>query len=147
MPKLSVNIVSYRNDKTGETWNGTRSCCCCRSRRIGWCFRDHCPSSGKTAGMCRTEICTCFGRQSRTKLNMEMAATDEMQRDSAQVKPNFSTLVPEKREELTTEGGLEVASRVDFLKSYVARLQQGGIMSVSSLTLMKANCCFQNNRH
>ncbi len=64
----------------------------------------------------------------QTKLNMEMAATDEMQRIALEVKPNFSTLVPEKREELTTEGGLEVASRVDFLKSYVARLQQGGII-------------------
>jgi pyridoxine 5-phosphate synthase len=35
--------------------------------------------------------------------------------------------VPEKREELTTEGGLEVASRVDFMKAYISRLQQGGI--------------------
>lgn len=64
----------------------------------------------------------------QTKLNMEMAATDEMQRIALEIKPDFSTLVPEKREELTTEGGLEVASRIDFLKSYVARLQQGGII-------------------
>jgi len=64
----------------------------------------------------------------RTKLNMEMAATNEMQRIAIEMKPDFSTLVPEKREELTTEGGLEVASRIDFLKSYVARLQQGGII-------------------
>jgi pyridoxine 5-phosphate synthase len=63
----------------------------------------------------------------QTKLNMEMAATEEMQRIALEVKPDVSTLVPEKREELTTEGGLEVASRIDFLKSYVARLQQGGI--------------------
>ena len=53
----------------------------------------------------------------QTKLNLEMAATDEMQRIALEVKPDFSTLVPEKREELTTEGGLEVASRIDFLKS------------------------------
>ena len=64
----------------------------------------------------------------QTKLNMEMAATEEMQRIALNIKPNFSTLVPEKREELTTEGGLEVASRVDFLKAYVARLQEGGII-------------------
>jgi pyridoxine 5-phosphate synthase len=63
----------------------------------------------------------------QTKLNMEMAATEEMQRIALEVKPDFSTLVPEKREELTTEGGLEVATRVDFLKSYIARLQEGGI--------------------
>src|SRR5512135_627183 len=48
----------------------------------------------------------------QTKLNMEMAATDEMGRIARQIKPDFSTLVPEKREELTTEGGLEVASRI-----------------------------------
>lgn len=64
----------------------------------------------------------------QTKLNMEMAATEEMQRIALEVKPNFSTLVPEKREELTTEGGLEVASRVDFMKFFINRLQQGGII-------------------
>ena len=64
----------------------------------------------------------------QTKLNMEMAATEEMQRIALEVKPDFTTLVPEKREELTTEGGLEVASRVDLLKAYISRLQQGGIL-------------------
>jgi pyridoxine 5-phosphate synthase len=64
----------------------------------------------------------------QTKLNMEMAATDEMQRIALDIKPDFSTLVPEKREELTTEGGLEVAARIDFMKAYVGRLRQGGIM-------------------
>jgi len=64
----------------------------------------------------------------QTKLNLEMAATDEMQRIALEVKPNITTLVPEKREELTTEGGLEVASRTDFMKSYIHRLQQGGIV-------------------
>lgn len=64
----------------------------------------------------------------QTKLNLEMAATDEMQRIALEVKPNITTLVPEKREELTTEGGLEVASRTDFMKSYISRLQTGGIV-------------------
>lgn len=64
----------------------------------------------------------------QTKLNLEMAATDEMQRIALEVKPDFSTLVPEKREELTTEGGLEVATRIDFMKSYISRLQQGGVI-------------------
>jgi len=64
----------------------------------------------------------------QTKLNLEMAATEEMQRIALEVKPELSTLVPEKREELTTEGGLETASRIDFLKAYVGRLQQGGII-------------------
>jgi pyridoxine 5-phosphate synthase len=64
----------------------------------------------------------------QTKLNLEMASTDEMQRIALEVKPDLTTLVPEKREELTTEGGLEVASRIDFMKAYVGRLQQGGII-------------------
>jgi pyridoxine 5-phosphate synthase len=63
----------------------------------------------------------------QTKLNLEMAATEEMQRIALEVKPDFSTLVPEKREELTTEGGLEVASRIDFMGSYINRLRQAGI--------------------
>ena len=64
----------------------------------------------------------------QTKLNLEMAATEEMQRIALKVKPEITTLVPEKREELTTEGGLEVASRTDFMKSYINRLQHGGIV-------------------
>jgi pyridoxine 5-phosphate synthase len=63
----------------------------------------------------------------QTKLNMEMAATDEMSLIAREIKPDFSTLVPEKREELTTEGGLEVASRIEFMKSYISNLQEAGI--------------------
>jgi pyridoxine 5-phosphate synthase len=56
-----------------------------------------------------------------------MAATVEMQRIALEAKPEITTLVPEKREELTTEGGLEAASRIDFLKEYIGPLQQAGI--------------------
>jgi pyridoxine 5-phosphate synthase len=63
----------------------------------------------------------------RTKLNLEMAATDEMQRIALDMRPDIVTLVPEKREELTTEGGLEVFARVEILKAYVGRLQDTGI--------------------
>lgn len=63
----------------------------------------------------------------RTKLNLEMAATDEMQRIALEMKPDIVTLVPEKREELTTEGGLEVASRVPALADYIGKIQQAGI--------------------
>ena len=63
----------------------------------------------------------------RTKLNLEMAATEEMQRIALEVRPDIVTLVPEKREELTTEGGLDVAARVEALKAYVARVQDAGI--------------------
>ena len=63
----------------------------------------------------------------RTKLNLEMAATEEMQRIALEVRPDIVTLVPEKREELTTEGGLDVSARVEALKAYVARVQDAGI--------------------
>ncbi len=63
----------------------------------------------------------------QTKLNLEMAATREMQRIALEVKPDITTLVPEKREELTTEGGLEVASRAEMLREYVAVLRGAGI--------------------
>jgi pyridoxine 5-phosphate synthase len=63
----------------------------------------------------------------QTKLNLEMAATDEMQRIALEVKPDIVTLVPEKREELTTEGGLEVASRIPFFTEYIGRIKKGGI--------------------
>src|SRR3989337_2116010 len=64
----------------------------------------------------------------QSKLNLEMAATSEMQRIAREVRPNIVTLVPEKREELTTEGGLDVAARVPFFKEYVDRIQQSGIV-------------------
>ncbi len=64
----------------------------------------------------------------RTKLNLEMAATEEMQRIAVEVKPDIATLVPEKREELTTEGGLDVASRTAYLNEYVGRIRQAGIL-------------------
>jgi pyridoxine 5-phosphate synthase len=63
----------------------------------------------------------------RTKLNLEMAATDEMQRIALDVRPDIVTLVPEKREELTTEGGLEVFSRIEMLKKFIGPIQDAGI--------------------
>lgn len=64
----------------------------------------------------------------RTRLNLEMAATDEMLRIALEVKPDTVTLVPEKREELTTEGGLEVSNAKGDLSGYIKSLQKGGII-------------------
>lgn len=63
----------------------------------------------------------------RTRLNLEMAATDEMVAIALQTKPDMCTLVPEKRLELTTEGGLDVRCNMDSLKSAIDRLRGGGI--------------------
>lgn len=63
----------------------------------------------------------------QTRLNLEMAATEEMIRIALAVKPDIVTLVPEKREELTTEGGLDVIKSFPSLKRGIHRLQKGGI--------------------
>ena len=63
----------------------------------------------------------------RTHLNLEMAATDEMVAIALEVKPDYVTLVPEKREEVTTEGGLNVASQQQRIGEIVNQLQAVGI--------------------
>ncbi len=63
----------------------------------------------------------------KTKLNMEMAAVDEMVEIALSTKPDLVTLVPEKREELTTEGGLDVGSKPDYYKAVTEQLKGGGI--------------------
>lgn len=65
--------------------------------------------------------------QITTKLNLEMAATEEMTRKACAVRPQDLCLVPERREELTTEGGLNAAGQVAMLSSVVARLRAAGI--------------------
>ena len=52
-----------------------------------------------------------------------MAATDEMLEIAKKILPDYVTLVPEKREEVTTEGGLNVKSNVKYLKNFVANLK------------------------
>ena len=59
----------------------------------------------------------------KTKLNLEMAATQEMLKIAKQLIPDYVTLVPEKREEITTEGGLDVKNNEKYLKDYVASLK------------------------
>lgn len=62
----------------------------------------------------------------QTRLNLEMSGTPEMARFAMDVRPHMITLVPEKREERTTEGGLDVAGRVDTMAKLVATLRQSG---------------------
>lgn len=63
----------------------------------------------------------------KSKLNMEMAAVDEMVNTALEVKPDLVTLVPERREELTTEGGLDVLSNPGRYRDVVKRLKGAGI--------------------
>lgn len=66
-------------------------------------------------------------RTVKTRLNLEMAATDEMVGIALKLLPDTVTLVPEKREELTTEGGLDVSLHRNLIKKQVDLLRQGGI--------------------
>jgi pyridoxine 5-phosphate synthase len=63
----------------------------------------------------------------QTHLNLEMAATDEMVQIALEVKPDYATLVPEKREEVTTEGGLNLLGDLDWYCQVCDRLQSAGI--------------------
>jgi pyridoxine 5-phosphate synthase len=64
----------------------------------------------------------------KTRLNLEMAAVPEMVQIARKVRPDLVTLVPEKRQELTTEGGLDVCARPDLYKKAVGKLKVKGIL-------------------
>lgn len=68
-----------------------------------------------------------LARTLQTRMNLEMAVTDEMLAIACRTKPTFCCLVPEKREELTTEGGLDVAGQQAKITSAVAQLAEHGI--------------------
>ncbi len=63
----------------------------------------------------------------QTRMNLEMAVTDEMVNIALETKPEFVCLVPEKREELTTEGGLDVAGNLERVKAATEKLSAAGI--------------------
>jgi len=67
-------------------------------------------------------------RTVRTRLNVEMAATEEMVKMAAAIKPACVTLVPERREEITTEGGLDVILNQNHLKRIVTALRESHLV-------------------
>ncbi|KHS90176.1 pyridoxine 5'-phosphate synthase [Pectobacterium brasiliense] len=64
----------------------------------------------------------------QTRMNLEMAVTEEMLNIACEIKPHFCCLVPEKRQEVTTEGGLDVAGQQEKIDNAVARLSQANIL-------------------
>tara|TARA_B100001287_G_scaffold254859_1_gene238568 strand:+ start:286 stop:1002 length:717 start_codon:yes stop_codon:yes gene_type:complete len=64
----------------------------------------------------------------KTKLNLEMAGTTEMSKIAKEIVPDYITLVPEKRDEVTTEGGLNLISNKDFYTKYVKELKEFNIL-------------------
>ena len=64
----------------------------------------------------------------KTDLNLEMAVTEEMQKIALELKPHSVCLVPEKREEVTTEGGLDVVGQLSKITKFVSPLVDAGII-------------------
>lgn len=64
----------------------------------------------------------------KTHLNLEMAGTEEMVRIASEVRPNTATLVPERSDEVTTEGGLDVAPREEEIRQAVRELSEAGVL-------------------
>jgi len=63
----------------------------------------------------------------QTKLNLEMAATEEMFGIALEISPDIVTLVPEKREEITTEGGLDIIGASNMMRQGIKQIQDAGI--------------------
>ncbi|UCC40100.1 MAG: pyridoxine 5'-phosphate synthase [Candidatus Aminicenantes bacterium] len=68
-----------------------------------------------------------FRQVVKTKLNVEMAATEDMKKIALDIKPDIVSLVPEREEELTTEGGLDVISNEQHLAPHIQELKNAGI--------------------
>ena len=64
----------------------------------------------------------------QTRMNLELAVTDDMVDIACELQPHFCCLVPEKRQEVTTEGGLDVAGQLDKMTVAVSRLSEAGIL-------------------
>lgn len=64
----------------------------------------------------------------KTNLNLEMAVTEEMGEIALEIKPHSVCLVPEKREEITTEGGLDVVGQLEKITEFVKKLKDAGII-------------------
>ena len=78
-------------------------------------------------------------------MNLEMATTDEMIAIATKIKPEDCCLVPEKREELTTEGGLEVASQIPRMTQVCAQLAEASIVVSLFIDAQKIRLMRQKN--
>ena len=74
-----------------------------------------------------------------TRMNLESAVTSEMLDIACRIKPQDVCLVPERREELTTEGGLDVVQHFTHVKAAVAQLAQAGVRASLFMSMRKSS--------
>ena len=79
-------------------------------------------TSARTGGTSRTATCGCSARRSQIRLNLELSVEPAIVAIALEIRPDQVTLVPERRAELTTEGGLDVVGQRDRVAEAVARL-------------------------
>ena len=83
--------------------------------------------SARIAATSRTATSGCFGETVQVRLNLEMAVEPSIVLLALEIKPHQVTLVPERRAELTTEGGLDVAGQKARVASALSRCRDAGI--------------------
>lgn len=126
MAKLCVNIdhvATVRNARGGDEPDPIQAAVICEmAGSIGVTFHLR-----EDRRHIRDEDAFALRRATKGLLNMEMACTEEMVRIALKLKPDQVTIVPEKREELTTEGGLDVIANREALKKATKKLRRAGI--------------------
>ena len=121
--RLGVNIDHVATVRNARGGTPARSAACGRDRRRGRRRRHHRPSARGSPPHRRRRHRRLM-RELEIPLNFEMAATAEMVGIALKHRPHAACIVPEKREERTTEGGLDVAGQHNHLKPMVARLRR-----------------------
>ena len=124
--KLGVNIdhiATLRNARGGDEPNVLEGAKICMSNG-GDSITTHLREDRRHI---KDEDVTLIRRELKTKLNLEMAMTDEMQRIALELKPDAVCIVPEKRQEVTTEGGLDIAGQQERGRAFVKPLVEAGI--------------------
>lgn len=123
---LGVNIdhvATLRNARGGEEPSPLQAAFLCE--RLG--VRSITTHLREDRRHIKDEDVYAISQNVKTFLNLEMAVTDEMQQIALKIKPKSVCLVPEKRQEVTTEGGLDVAGQLEKMIKFVKPLVDAGI--------------------
>lgn len=135
MPKLCVNIdhiATVREARKGSEPDPLEACkLAIESGADGITVHlreDRRHINDRDVVLISSEIKSFNSKNKEILFTLEMAATEEMFNIATKIKPGLITLVPEKRQELTTEGGLDVLGNKDYLKSYISELHKNDLV-------------------